>query len=238
MDSQQLHALEQEYERQDHWSYTSDPYELRKYDQTLALVPPGRYRQALEIGCSEGAFTRRLAPLADDVLGLDIVDVALERARLACAGLPNVRFRRFDLLGDTFDEGDERFDLIFCAEVLYYVRWTRLRAVTRKITAWLRPGGYMIAVHVKSEVAAAWQFGPKGAERTHLLFERPGMRRLRDQDEGRYVLTLFQKTEDVPVPPWRESVESLQDLAHPAVVAHAFRSAVRSATRGVPRRRR
>jgi SAM-dependent methyltransferase len=228
MDSQRLHALEQEYERQDHWGYTSDPYELRKYDQTLALVPPGHYDRALEIGCSEGAFTRRLAPLADDVLGLDIVDVALERARQACAGLPNVRFRRFDLLGDTVDE---RFDLIFCAEVLYYVRWTRLRAVTRKITAWLRPGGYLIAVHVKSEVAAAWQFGPKGAERTHLLFERPGMRRLRDQDEGRYVLTLFQKTEDVPVPPWRESVEIVRSFAHPAVIAHACRRAL-----GIPQR--
>jgi SAM-dependent methyltransferase len=228
MDGERLHALEREYERQDHWGYKTDPYERRKYDQTLALVPPGRYRRALEIGCSEGVFTRRLAPLADDVLGLDIVDVALARARRECAGLPNVRFRRFDLIADALDE---RFDLIFCAEVLYYVRWTRLRAVTRKITTWLRPGGYLIAVHVKSEVAAEWQFGPKGAERTHRLFERPGMRRLCDQDEGRYVLTLFQKTRDVPVSPWRESVEILRGFAHPALAAHAFRRAF-----GIPQR--
>jgi SAM-dependent methyltransferase len=223
MDKQQLQALELEYAREDHWGYTSDPYELRKYDQTLALVPPGPYRRVLEIGCSEGAFTRRLAPLAEDVLGLDIVALALERARRACAGLPNVRFRQFDLDSDTLEE---RFDLVFCAEVLYYVRWTRLRPVARKIVSWLRPGGYLVAVHVKCEVAAEWQFGPKGAERTHRLFERPGMRRLRDQDEGSYVLTLFQKSEDLPWPPWRELVETLQSFAHPALATHAVRRAL------------
>ena len=219
MDKQRLQALELEYERQDHWGYQTDPYELRKYDQTMDLVPPGHYGRVLEIGCSEGAFTRRLARLADDVLGLDIVALALERASLACAGLANVRFRQFDLDGETLDE---RFDLIFCAEVLYYVRWTRLRPVTRKIAGWLRPGGYLIAVHVKAEVAAGWQFGPKGAERTHRLFERPGIRHLCDRDEGRYVLSLFQRVEDVPPSLWRESIETFQDFAHPAVAAHAL----------------
>src|SRR5262245_42931082 len=99
-----LRDLEAEYERPDHWNYRSDPYELRKYDQTLALLPYGHYRRALEIGCSEGAFTRRLAPLADTVLGIDIVPVALERARAECAELANLRFRQFNLERDTLNE--------------------------------------------------------------------------------------------------------------------------------------
>ena len=222
MDKQQLRALEVEYERPDHWNYRTDPYELRKYDQTLALVPPGHYRSVLEIGCSEGVFTRRLAPLADDVLGLDIVPVALERARAECAGLPNVRFRRFDLGRDTLDE---RFDLIFCAEVLYYVRWTRLPAVARQIAAWLRPGGYLVAVHARSGVAQRWGFGPKGAELTHRLFDRPGMHRLRDQDEGDYVLSLFQKVADVRLARWQELAEDLCTQNYPALARAALRRA-------------
>ncbi len=220
MGSNKLDALKAEYQHADHWNYKTDPYELRKYGQTLAFVPAGRYERALEIGCSEGAFTRRLAALADDVLGLDIVPIALARAQVECADLPNVRFRLFDL--DT-DALDERFDLIFCAEVLYYLRWTRLRPAARKIAGWLRPGGYLIAVHVKSDIAAEWQFGPKGAEWTHRLFERPGMLRVHDQDEGAYILSLFQKVADVPGSRWQERVEDLRGLVHPSSVRAALR---------------
>ncbi|MDQ3701330.1 MAG: nodulation S family protein [Chloroflexota bacterium] len=219
MTNRRLQSLQEEYQRPDHWNYKSDPYELLKYDQTLALVPPGRYARVLEVGCSEGVFTRRLAPLADDILGLDLVPVALERAQRECADLANVRFRRFDLEVDDLqlqrDQGDQRFDLIFCAEVLYYLRWTRLRPVTRKIASWLKPGGYLIAVHAKSEIVVTWEFGPKGADRTHKLFERPGMRRLHDQDEGEYVLTLFQKVEDVRTSRWQALWEDVRGQDYP-----------------------
>lgn len=229
MTNRRLHALQEEYERPDHWNYKSDPYELLKYDQTLALVPPRHYARALEVGCSEGVFTRRLAPVADDVLGLDIVPVALERAQRECADLPNVRFRRFDLEVDDLllqrDHIDLRFDLIFCAEVLYYLRWTRLRPVARKIAGWLKPGGYLIAVHAKSDIVVTWNFGPKGADRTHRLFERPGMRRVQDQDEGEYVLTLFQKVEDVRTSRWQALGEDVRDQDYPHLARVALRRA-------------
>lgn len=206
MDRRRLRELEAEYQRPDHWQYGSDPYELQKYEQTLSLVPRGHYQRALEIGCSEGAFTRRVATLADEVLGLDIVPVALERARAICADLPNVRFRQFDLEREQLDQ---RFDLIFCAEVLYYVRWTRLVPTTRKITRWLRPGGYLIAVHVRSEIAAEWGFGPKGAQLTHRLLERPGLRRLQDQREDKYTLTLYQRVAEERRSAWQDLVEDV-----------------------------
>lgn len=219
MDPEKLRALEAEYEVPDHWNYKTDPYELRKYDQTLAMVPPGHYGRALEIGCSEGFFTRRLASLADEVVGIDLVPRALERARAECADLPNVRFQQCDL---SRDDLDERFDLIFCAEVLYYLSWTRLRPVTRKITTWLRPGGYLVAVHVTSERAMEWEFGPKGAELTHRLFERPGLRRIRDQDEGTYVLSLFQKVADVRPTRWQALLEDLRGQNYPALARAAL----------------
>jgi SAM-dependent methyltransferase len=223
MSGEKVDALTAEYHQPDHWNYKTDPYELRKYDQTLALVPPGRYQKALEIGCSEGAFTRRIAPMADDVLGVDIVPVALERAQVECAEYSNVRFLLMNLDHDTLNE---RFDLIFCAEVLYYFRWTRLRPVARKVVSWLRPGGYLIAVHVKNDIAAGWEFGPKGAERTHPLFERPGIKRVREQDEGQYVLSLFQRVADVPTTVWQDRIEDLSALLSPAVAVAAARRAL------------
>jgi SAM-dependent methyltransferase len=208
MDKRRRRELEAEYARPDHWQYRTDPYEQRKYDQTLALVPPGRYRRVLEIGCSEGVFTRRLAALADEVLGLDVVALALDRARAECAGLRNVRFQQFDIERDQLDE---QFDLIFCAEILYYVRWTRLRPTARKIARWVRRGGYLVAVHVTSEVAAGWGFGPKGAELTHRLLEQPGLRRVREQREDSYVLTLYQRVADAAPAGW---LDVLDDLRH------------------------
>ncbi len=222
MDKQKRRELESEYVQPDHWNYKSDPYELRKYDQTLALIGGQRYARALEIGCSEGVFTRRLASVADDVLGLDIVPVALERARAECAGLDNVRFRLFDLDADTLDE---QFDLISCAEILYYIRWTHLRPVARKIVRWLRPGGYLVAVHALDEHVAGWGYGPKGAEATHRLFERPGLARLRDQREDGYMLTLFRKTGQTPGSPWADLVEDLCGQNYPALAGGALRRA-------------
>lgn len=223
MDKRQRRMLEAEYERPDHWNYKTDTYELRKYEQTLALVPARQYERVLEIGCSEGVFTRRLASFSGHVLGLDIVPAALERARLECAGVDNVAFRQFDLESDTLDQ---QFDLIFCAEVLYYMRWTRLRPVARKIVRWLSPGGYLIAVHATNRVAADWGFGPKGAETTHRLFDRPGMRHVRDQDEGTYMLSLYQKVSDVPRPPWRDRLEDVWGQNYPALVRAVLRRAL------------
>lgn len=222
MDRDKRRELEIEYRQPDHWNYKTDPYELRKYQQTLALIPDQRYAHLLEIGCSEGVFTRRLAALADDVLGLDIVPVALERARAECAGLGNVRFRQFDLDADDLTE---QFDLISCAEILYYIRWTHLRPVTRKIVRWLRPGGYLIAVHARSQQVASWGYGPKGAEATHRLFERRGVVRLQDHVEDGYILTLFRKTMEVPSSPWQDVVEDLRTQNYPALARGALRRA-------------
>jgi SAM-dependent methyltransferase len=219
MDEVKRRQLEAEYERPDHWNYKSDPYEIHKYERTLAILPDGHYASALEIGCSEGVFTRRLAPLADEVLGLDVVPLAIERARAECGGLANVHFREFDINTDTLES---QFDLIFCAEVLYYLRWTRLRPITRKVVSWLRRGGYLVAVHTTNSIAEEWGFGPKGAELTHRLFERPGIRRVADNAYEGYVVSLFRKEADVRASTWREQAEDLVGLDYVALARTAI----------------
>ena len=47
----------------DPWGFATSAYEADKYRATLAALPRARYRRALEVGCSIGVLTERLAEL-------------------------------------------------------------------------------------------------------------------------------------------------------------------------------
>nr|BFE77551.1 hypothetical protein GCM10020093_001520 [Planobispora longispora] len=49
--------------RPDPWNLTVDGYERHKYTATLRQLPARPYRRILEVGCSEGVFTRLLAAM-------------------------------------------------------------------------------------------------------------------------------------------------------------------------------
>src|SRR5215217_1254155 len=87
----------------DPWDYTANPDEQEKYEATLASLPRRNYATGLEIGCSEGVFTQQLSPRVEHLLGLDISDVALDRARQRCPDPSTVEFRQFDLISDEMD---------------------------------------------------------------------------------------------------------------------------------------
>lgn len=132
----------------DPWRLESDDYEQHKYRATLEQVPDRPYERILDVGCSEGVFTRLVAeryPEAE-VIGMDISARALERARARCGHLnPRVGFTRADLLTHS---RMPRFDLVFCAETLYYLgRDDRLRLASTRLGGLLAPSGVLIAVH-------------------------------------------------------------------------------------------
>ncbi|MBE7209681.1 MAG: methyltransferase domain-containing protein [Gluconacetobacter diazotrophicus] len=126
----------------DPWRFETSPYERAKYDATLALLPADRrYRSALELGCSIGVFTRRLAPRCDALLAVDLAAAALLRAHDGCASLPQVRFERRVLPAD-FPPG--RFDLVLASELLYFLDATDLDTLSDRMTAALAPGGLLL----------------------------------------------------------------------------------------------
>ncbi|HVS00991.1 MAG TPA: trifunctional glycosyltransferase/class I SAM-dependent methyltransferase/polysaccharide deacetylase [Thermoanaerobaculia bacterium] len=128
----------------DPWRYTS-PYEEAKYEQTLALLPPGDIPRALELACAEGHFTVRLAPRVGHLVASDISRIALERTARRCAGCDNVEYWQLDLARDPLPG---RFSLIVCSEVLYYVG-EGLQAVARKLAAALEPEGWLLTAHAR-----------------------------------------------------------------------------------------
>jgi predicted TPR repeat methyltransferase len=128
----------------DPWRFATSNYERAKYGATLAALPQPRFTAALEIGCSIGVLTQRLAPRCDFLLAIDVAEAALTQARARCAGLPHITFRRRQIPQD-WPEG--RFDLILFSEVLYYLSPADLDEAAAKTRASLAPNGAALLVH-------------------------------------------------------------------------------------------
>lgn len=126
----------------DPWRFATSAYERNKYDATLALLPSDRrFGSALELGCSIGVFTARLAPRCDRLLALDLAEAALARARDACAAHPHVCFERRTMPAE-FPPG--RFDLVLASELLYFLDDRDLDALADRVVAATDPGAVVL----------------------------------------------------------------------------------------------
>ena len=138
------------YERsRDPWNFENSDYEAGKYGETLASLPRERYRNALEVGCSIGVLTEKLAERCDALLGLDVSDSALAAARARCAGLPQVRFAKIQVPRES-PEG--LFDLIVISEVAYYWQRSDLDRAITLLASRQAPGGHLVLVHFTAPV--------------------------------------------------------------------------------------
>ena len=128
----------------DPWRFATSDYEAAKYAATLEAVSPARFAAGLEIGCSIGVLTRRLAECCDTLLAVDVAEAALDQARQRNADLPHVRFARAAVPG-CWPQG--RFDLIVLSEVLYYLDQTDGAATAQLASKAALPGGTVLLVH-------------------------------------------------------------------------------------------
>jgi SAM-dependent methyltransferase len=128
----------------DPWRVETSGYEAGKYDASLAALPRPRYACALDVGCTVGVFTRRLAACCDWVLGLDVSETAVAAARARCADAPNVAIERMQVPRE-WPAGT--FDLVVLSEILYYLPDGDLAALAERIGGSLLPGGTLLLVH-------------------------------------------------------------------------------------------
>jgi alkylation response protein AidB-like acyl-CoA dehydrogenase/protein-L-isoaspartate O-methyltransferase len=135
--------------KQDPWDFETSDYEAGKYCITLAALPRERYENAVEVGCSIGVLTQQLAGRADRLLGLDVSDRALDRARERLADEPHVDFACMQV---PHALPNDTFDLIVVSEVAYY--WTRkdLEHAADELAARHEPGGHLVLVHLTEYV--------------------------------------------------------------------------------------
>lgn len=180
-----------------------DPYrpatapERRKQAALSAVLSDRRYRAALDAGCAEGRVTRRIAPLCDRVVALDISETAIWRAMVNLADVPNVNFVRGNLRGH--DES-ATWDLVLLSEVLPALDAGRrfsgeLAGFCRDLTRRLLPGGRLVIVN---EFSTAHGF--RAANRYVSLFQAGTGLRLRQEiltggstGESRHSIAVFER---------------------------------------------
>ncbi len=169
----------------DPWDFEGSAYERAKYDATLEVLGDRRFADVLEVGCSIGVLTARLAARADRVLAVDVAKIALERAAERCRAMPQVTFRLASVPRE-FPEGS--FDLILFSEVLYFLSADDVSETARLAQAALRPGGLIVLVNWTGETNT-----PTTGDEAALLFgaSAPGLRVLERRREATYRLDLL-----------------------------------------------
>ncbi len=128
----------------DPWKFASSAYERDKYTATLDALDGRRSANALEIGCSIGVFTHRLAAHCDALLAVDISAPPLRRARRLCRDQTHVRFRQLVIPADW---PDGVFDLVVLSEVLYFMAPADVARTARRVVGSLAPSGRVLLVN-------------------------------------------------------------------------------------------
>jgi cyclopropane fatty-acyl-phospholipid synthase-like methyltransferase len=128
----------------DPWRFATSAYERDKYEKTIAALPRSEYDRVLEVGCSIGVLTERLASRCQILISVDVSETALEAARKHCAHLQKVSFQRAAVPSD-WPDGD--FDLILLSEVVYYLDIHDVDRLVDRVLSSIKPGGEVLLVH-------------------------------------------------------------------------------------------
>ena len=114
----------------DRWNHN-----IHYYRVILSAVPAGASR-ALDVGCGEGVLTRALARMVDSVVGIDLHEETLARARSVAAGC--IDYVHGDFLAYPFES--ESFDVITSVAAVHHMEF---RPAVERMRSLLRPGGVL-----------------------------------------------------------------------------------------------
>lgn len=110
-------------------------------DIALLLLRDERWRQALDIGCGKGRFTRRLNEATNARwIAIDVSMTAVEVARSRC---PDIDFHVARV--PPLEFSDATFDLVVSSELLWYVL-PELQLLFDEIARVLVPGGSLLVI--------------------------------------------------------------------------------------------
>lgn len=100
----------------------------------LMAMAPGK--KFLDIGCNVGSAVSAAAGLGCDAVGIDVGPAAIEQAKELW---PHCRF--FNETLEAFSERGEKFDIVFCTEVIEHVK--DLHGFMKALTKVLNPGAVL-----------------------------------------------------------------------------------------------
>lgn len=172
----------------DPWNFEKSEYEAAKYADTLACLPQPRFATALEVGCSIGVLTQRLALRCDALLSVDVSERALARARERCRDSASVRFERLQIPREMPD-GD--FNLVLISEVGYYWQRDELERAATLLAGRQQAGDTLVLVHLTESVP---DYPLTGDQVHEAWLARPEWRLSRSERRERYRLDVLERT--------------------------------------------
>ena len=108
--------------RGDPWELEASDFERERYARLIAMLDQSKYARILEIGCGAGAFSRLLAPMAQQLIALDVSSRAIAAARAAQGSINHVEFRAANVM-DYDPKAEGPWDLIVMSETICYLGW-------------------------------------------------------------------------------------------------------------------
>jgi len=174
----------------DPWNFETSTYEQEKYQKTIAAFSGRTFNKALEIGCSNGVFTKLFAPKCNELLAIDISAEALNSAKKRCAEFSHCEFKQWDIAQGV---PEKDYDAIVLSEVGYYFELETLKSVFNDIIDALIPGGVLVMVHWTAYV----QTYPLTGLQVHENFRKnhsDGFKLLNSERAELYILEVWEKT--------------------------------------------
>ena len=156
-------------------------YERRKRAVVTAALRRERYRRVLDIGCGTGDLTALLAQRAEQVVGVDVSAVALERTRARVPG-EGVDLHHGELPGVLDEVGGPLFDLVVISEVGYFLRGDEWLTTLRGARRLLAEGGELVLVHWRHPTREIPLDGRLATEQAIAMLDLPLRVRLEDDD--------------------------------------------------------
>lgn len=172
-------------EASDPWGFEVRWYEERKRAITVATLPRRRFESALEVGCSIGVLTQKLADRCNELLAVDIATSAVSSARERLKGTAGVVIEQMNT-PQTWPSG--RFDLVVLSEVGYYWSLEDLTLALDRIAQSLTPGGTLLCCHWRPDVP---EYPLTGDEVHQVIRSRSEFNRVVLHEEDAFLLEMF-----------------------------------------------
>ena len=169
----------------DPWGFATRWYEARKRAITLASLPHQRYGRGFEIGCSIGMLTVGLAALVDELLAVDVSQLAVDSARARLLPYPNAVVEKLDAITDY---PAQKFDLIVLSEVGYYLAARDLGRLLSNTVASLQPHGTLALCHWRHPVT---DYPLSGDEVHEAAAQLDGLRLIAHHSEADFLLDVY-----------------------------------------------
>jgi SAM-dependent methyltransferase len=125
-----------------HWFRNNKAKRDLRWREVLRMLEPTTTDRILELGCAAGEHALRLAPLCQELVGVDRAPVAVERARARALaqGISNARFQQLNA-ADLAPLASGSIDKVAAIDFVEHVDDPTLVAVLREVRRVLRPAG-------------------------------------------------------------------------------------------------